>query len=475
MTAVSNKVPVLTAVVSLVAAAAIVMLVGKETSAHAATAGDRRAALTELPNSAVGRQTQWLIDASARLPLSDEEIHAHFAQAIIDSLGRSAAQVNANLNALFGAAGAQLEDVLVTTPTALVAVVEGQGGRVLLLTMVVDRAGLIAVPTDVIPRPATRRVALPSPSGTFPIGSDVLKLVDRLRGGRRVIVTRWYPATPSARTRPLVDYASPRLSTLLGLPQVRVHAHRRARALPGRRPVVLFSPGLGTPRIVYQGLAEDLASHGYLVIAVDHNETAFELPDGHIELPSWGTGMKNFAVAVRRQQRLRVQDLRLVLRRLSTMPRGPVPDLTRIASIGHSLGGSTSAALMRVDSRIRAGMDLDGSIFGGTEKLGVTRPFMVLAEPGLDQSVRTLLDHSTGPRFELTITGLSHGSFSDGPVLDPRPLDRGKWRSSVKDIVIQGVYVRAFLDRYVLGLASPLLDGPSSRYPRVKFTYRALG
>jgi hypothetical protein len=100
---------------------------------------------------------------------------------------------------------------------------------------------------------------------------------------------------------------------------------------------------------------------------------------------------------------------------------------------------------------------------------------MVLAEVGLDRSVRALLEHSTGPRLEVTISGLQHMAFSDGPVLWPRQLDRGKWRSSAKDIIIQRVYVRAFLDRYLLGTPSRLLDQPSPRYPRAKLTYRAVG
>ena len=183
---------------------------------------------------------QWLIEATARLPLSDQESHAHFAQAVIDSLGPSAAHENANLSALFGPAGAQLEEVLVTTPTALAATVRSRGGREPILTMAVDRAGLIAVPTVVIALSPSKRFALPTPSGAFPIGSDVLKLTDRSRGGRRVIVTRWYPATPSARTRPLVEYASPRLRlcsagrrSAFGLRGCRAQAAGSARAGSG--------------------------------------------------------------------------------------------------------------------------------------------------------------------------------------------------------------------------------------------------
>jgi predicted dienelactone hydrolase len=38
----------------------------------------------------------------------------------------------------------------------------------------------------------------------------------------------------------------------------------------GGWPVVLFPPGFGVERELYAGLAEDLASHGYVVLAIDH-------------------------------------------------------------------------------------------------------------------------------------------------------------------------------------------------------------
>ena len=44
---------------------------------------------------------------------------------------------------------------------------------------------------------------------------------------------------------------------------------------------------------------------------------------------------------------------------------------------GHSLGGATAAAAMLADPRIRAGVDMDGTILGKVAKQGVARPFLV--------------------------------------------------------------------------------------------------
>jgi hypothetical protein len=238
---------------------------------------------------------------------------------------------------------------------------------------------------------------------------------------------------------------------------------------PGRLPTVLFSPGFGTPRVIYQALAEDLASHGYLVVAVDHTgEAPVELPGGRLDLP--GAPPRHPIAAA---TTTRLADMRLVLRRLNTMAGGPRADRRRVAAIGHSLGGSTAAALMRAEPSIRAGVDMDGSIFGAARKHGVPRAFLVmLGGRKPDATVRGLLSHSHGPRLALEFAGFEHFSFSDLPVVAPAGPDVGK-KPSVRDIVVQRAYLRAFLDRYVLRRRSPLLDGPSRRFPQVRFAYGA--
>jgi predicted dienelactone hydrolase len=249
---------------------------------------------------------------------------------------------------------------------------------------------------------------------------------------------------------------------------VRVHARRGAPARPGRLPVVLFSPGFGAPRVLYQALAEDLASRGHLVIGLDHTgEAPVELPDGRIRLRR----LPKVADPIAAASRTRLADLRLVLRRLDALPRGPRSDRRRIAAVGGSLGGSMAAALMRVEPAIDAGVDMDGSIVGTAARRGVPRPFLVMAgDDGLDASLRGLLRHSQGPRLALRFAGQEHASFTDFPVIAPERL--GRRPPSARDIAAQRAYLGAFLDRYLRGRRAPLLDGPSPRWSRVRFVYR---
>ncbi|QIP85507.1 hypothetical protein GLX30_17340 [Streptomyces sp. Tu 2975] len=51
---------------------------------------------------------------------------------------------------------------------------------------------------------------------------------------------------------------------------VRTHACVDARPASGRFPLVLLSPGFSMPRSTLTALANDLASRGYVVAAVDH-------------------------------------------------------------------------------------------------------------------------------------------------------------------------------------------------------------
>ncbi|HEU5388513.1 MAG TPA: hypothetical protein VFV73_21660 [Streptosporangiaceae bacterium] len=62
------------------------------------------------------------------------------------------------------------------------------------------------------------------------------------------------------------------------------HARRHAPVLrrEGGWPVVLYAPGLGDERNDTTAIAEDLASHGYVVVTIDfvHDSGVVELPDG---------------------------------------------------------------------------------------------------------------------------------------------------------------------------------------------------
>jgi dienelactone hydrolase len=415
----------------------------------------------ELPPTLAGEQAAWVIDASGRPPIAAAELREHFR----DSFLAQPSSTPAAINRVLGQVGAlKLVGVVASDSRGLIAVVRGTPQE-FTLTVVAGADGKIDFSTlEGSPRST---VTLPRPSGSLPVGTDVLQLRDAARK-RTLMLTRWYPAARA--TGPLAPYAGPRLRDALALPRVRTHARRRAPAHKGALPVVLFSPGGGTSRVRYTALAEDLASHGYLVVSVDHTgEAPVELADGSLQPPAWGEPVPHDPIHAAAARRL--ADMRFVLRRLPHLPRGPRPDLARIAAVGHSLGGSTAAELVRTGRLVRAGVDLDGTLFGPAAQQGVPRPFLVLTAHGLDASIRNLARHSDGRVLAFNVAGFVHMSFSDLPAIYPGFAGLGR-NSSPRDVVLQAALVRAFLDRELRGLPAPLLDAPGRRFPQVT---RALG
>ena len=109
---------------------------------------------------------------------------------------------------------------------------------------------------------------------------------------------------------------------------------------PGVRPLVLFSHHSRGSRRSASYLTTHLASHGYLVAALDHSEVVD---------PEVAGNSQSFVAN-------RVPDARFLLDYMLTgpIPGSARPDPERIAIVGHSIGGWTALTLPETDTRIRA-------------------------------------------------------------------------------------------------------------------------
>src|SRR5262245_2070971 len=137
---------------------------------------------------------------------------------------------------------------------------------------------------------ATLRLSLPAPTGPYRVGTTSLHLIDDSRTdplaptprARELMVRLWYPAAQS--DQPAAEYLMPgvasvsvdflRAVTGADLPtdllSFATHSLQDAPAMPGvRRPVVLFSPGLGFSAGLNTALHEELASRGYVVAGIE--------------------------------------------------------------------------------------------------------------------------------------------------------------------------------------------------------------
>ena len=142
---------------------------------------------------------------------------------------------------------------------------------------------VLAAPAVLLPVPR-----LPAPTGPYAVGTDAIEYrAPAVEGGApvRVRARLWYPAasTPAAagdrRWLEHLDVMLPALARRAGLPQgalahlryTRTHATWGAPlAGPATLDVVTFDHGRGGFAAQNAFLAEELASHGWLVVAPDH-------------------------------------------------------------------------------------------------------------------------------------------------------------------------------------------------------------
>ncbi|WNF27644.1 alpha/beta hydrolase [Streptomyces sp. C11-1] len=352
-------------------------------------------------------------------------------------------------------------------------------------------------------------LALPRPTGPYATGRDTLFLTDHTRpdpwvpsaGARQLLVSLHYPARPGSGGAPAPYMAEEEARLMLaqrGLEDVvppalvsatRTHARTAARPAPGRFPLVLLSPGFGTPRATLTGLAEDLASRGYVVATADHpyESTGTRLPDGRVltcaacdrvSAQPDDAGRRKVLAAVSGG---RAADFSFLLDRL-TGPHASwryarMIDRHRVGMAGHSIGGNAAASTMAADLRVDAGVNMDGTFFDPVPATGLGgRPFLMLGThpghgPGDDTSWDEGWDRLAGWKRWLTVRDAGHFTFTDTPEIgeqlgleDPEaPL------SAARSTTITRSYVAAFFDRTLRGRAAPLLNGPAPADPEVLF------
>ncbi len=346
--------------------------------------------------------------------------------------------------------------------------------------------------------------SLPEPTGPCPVGTTSVCLKDTSRpdpwaagvNARELMVSLWYPATPSdgRQARYMTPAESELQLTSRGITGVAqdvlstVRTNAVSDATPAGRqralPLVVLSPGFTNSRSALTALAEDLASHGYVVAGIDHTYESFAtaFPDGRVttslarEAPRRGKGFWEKVVAGR------AADVCFVLNELTgahpAWPGAGLIDPSRMAMAGHSIGGAAAIAAMLTDSRIRAGIDMDGTIPTPIPDHGLSRPFLFLGKqsnytPGSGGAVTTWerdWELLTGWKRWLLVAGAIHASFTDLALLaDQIGINTDAGIPGARSLDITRAYVRAFFDQHLRSRPQALLDQPSPRYPEITF------
>ena len=338
----------------------------------------------------------------------------------------------------------------------------------------------------------------PTPTGPFCVGTQThyltssrqqkLYAAEQPHETRKLVIQFWYP-TPNKVDKPATPWAPDFVAHLkkenffyrfLGLDNILTSAQLQAplALTDSPYPVILYSHGLGLGwRDDNTALCEELASNGYIVVGISHPYASYvvRFPDRREILNAIHTEHLPY----KERQELATQEIDIwladskeVIDYLETLNKKPSDniffdalDLQKIGAMGASFGGATAAQLCRHDKRCKAGINMDGKLYGDQPTSPFHKPFMLLlaseslqdsklSEKEILQRYQTqenyeesckehvqafdeLIDAIGKDAYKIIINGAGHGAFSDFALL--------KYHS--------------FLTRYFVDLGTGKLDG----------------
>ncbi len=380
-------------------------------------------------------------------------------------------------------------------------------------------------------------ITLPATTGHFAVGRTSYTWVNNAETDelapspgtkREVVAWIWYPAVVTSAAP--AEYlpapwraADAQQSGVLmtkfftrDLSLVRTHSTPDADVSPEQRsyPVVIMRAGGGALTTDYTTLAEDLASHGYIVVGFDapYRTWVVVFPDKRVVTRPPANNPENLNadqanLLINRLLPMWTSDTKFVvseLRKLnaadpssSDRSAGSPPgkfagrlDLQRLGMFGHSFGGAQALQFCHEEIECKAGIDIDGAPYGSVVQEGLKQPFMfILSDHSREQSdpasrrigadIQSIYGRLANGRCMITIRGAHHFSFSDQALLKRQ--SRMKVLTAVirlgtldsrRGLFITADYVHTFFDVYLKGKPSTLLTGPSTQYPEVQYAPR---
>jgi predicted dienelactone hydrolase len=307
---------------------------------------------------------------------------------------------------------------------------------------------------------------IPNPSGPYAIGTSIYEMNDASRQElysgrdepRRFMIQVWYPAeiSPKDVRAPWMTNASifaPAIASFIHMPSyfldhlalVEIPAYQNAQLAHAEKPfpVILFSHGWRGFNAQNTGQALELASHGYVVIGVQHPYGAITtvFPDGTVAennpnaLPS-DENDPNYEVIARKLVDQWAGDMSHVVDQLE----GPGNeagdffhshvDFSRIGIYGHSTGGGAAIQFCGTDPRCKAVLGMDPFMRPVSAEVlanGLSQPsFFMFSQSWADnvdsknnQLFNQFYPNVTDNLGVIVITGTKHYDFSDLPLLSP--------------------------------------------------------
>jgi len=347
--------------------------------------------------------------------------------------------------------------------------------------------------------------AIPTPSGPYPIGTRIYELTDTSRKeiysgkdeARRFLIQVWYPAeagtsSEQARWMDKAEIYAPAVANQIKMPAffldhlalVKVPAYKNATVAKADKPfpIILFSHGWQGFNAQNTTQALELASHGFIVVGVQHTYGAVitVFPDGTIApnnpdaLPPDTTPTEEYENTAHILDKQWAGDLGFTLDYLKSQNEDSssafhnLLDLSRVGVYGHSTGGGAAIQFCGTDSRCKALLGMAPFMSPVSYEVindGVTQPaFFMFSQLWEKNNVDSrnselfnkLIPHVSNSLGVISIDGTDHYDFADLPLLSPLAPQLGLKGP------INGKRVVTIVDDYLLSFFEATLNGESS-------------
>ena len=320
---------------------------------------------------------------------------------------------------------------------------------------------------------------LPELNGDYQVGTrDLLfefnrdEIITEKPSDRRKLMAKiWYPSIETSDQRDLYIDEGGRhgFAQKYGLPdgtfnyldKIETKVYKGTNVADGKFPVLIFSHGYNSKANGYYAILNEVASHGYVIIALNqtYESTGSTFPDGSevyfdydyarkIESGTW-EGLAPVREAF--QKDLSYEERHLIVKKglESYFVRGIVErwaqdisdvvselenlnssgfltgklDLDKIGVFGHSRGGGAAGEALLTDNRIKAGVNIDGVQWGRIVNTSFDDPFLYISadwpEDKEDLNSHAYINKSKDIFYKAKVLNTLHSNFMDIPLMIP--------------------------------------------------------
>ncbi|PIZ99575.1 MAG: hypothetical protein COX77_01135 [Candidatus Komeilibacteria bacterium CG_4_10_14_0_2_um_filter_37_10] len=275
-------------------------------------------------------------------------------------------------------------------------------------------------------------------------------------------------------------------------------------------PVLVFSNGFLSSYDDYQILMEELASHGYIVFALNqpYESQSVVSSDGKIipfskeHLKNYQQGQKtttplwqkfwtsidenekkeiakqilNSDVFMNTVLHVRADDIQFMINEIEkfNLQQDNIFynkfDLSRLGILGHSMGGAVAGQVCLTDNRFKAGVNMDGFQWGGVISGEIQQPFMTMYSEPFSGVNDFIINQFKNKLFLVTISGSKHMNFDDNQIIMPSTKFIGMTGKIDANTMkqINNNYILSFFDKYLNNSDAPFPSDILSNYPEVK-------